>query len=58
MAVTSRLRREGADALRKAGQDGESEVASKISRKQLKEHTGTESKGGSNFERNHSQCPF
>jgi hypothetical protein len=57
MAVTSRLRREGADALRKAGEDGESEVASKISRKQLKEHTSTESKGGSNFERNHSHVP-
>jgi hypothetical protein len=53
MAVTSRVRREQADALRKASEDGESEIASKISRKQLKEHTGTENKGSSNFERNH-----
>ena len=53
MAVTSRVRREEADALRKASDDGESEIASKISRKQLKEHTGTENKGSSNFERNH-----
>jgi hypothetical protein len=52
MPVTSRVRREEADALRKASEDGESEIASKISRKQLEEHTGTENKG-SNFERNH-----
>jgi len=52
MTVTSRVRREEADALRKASEDGESEIASKISRKQLEEHTGTENKG-SNFERNH-----
>jgi hypothetical protein len=43
---------EEADALRKASEDGESEIASKISRKQVEEHTGTENKG-SNFERNH-----
>ena len=52
MPVTSRARYEEADALRKASEDGESEIASKISRKQLEEHTGTENKG-SNFERNH-----
>jgi hypothetical protein len=52
MPVTSRVRCEEADALRKASEDGESEIASKISRKQLEEHTGTENKG-SNFERNH-----
>jgi hypothetical protein len=52
MPVTSRARCEEADALRKASEDGESEIASKISRKQLEEHTGTENKGG-NFERNH-----
>jgi hypothetical protein len=53
MAVASRVRREETDALRKASEDGESEIASKISRKQLEEHTGTENKGSSNFERNH-----
>jgi hypothetical protein len=52
MPVTSRVRREEADALRKASEDRESEIASKISRKQHEEHTGTENKG-SNFERNH-----
>ena len=52
MAVASRVRREEADALRKASENSESEIASKISRKQLEEHTRTGNKG-SNFERNH-----
>jgi Cdc6-like AAA superfamily ATPase len=51
MAVTSRVRKE-ADALRKASENGESEIAAKISRKQHEEHTSTENMG-SNFERNH-----
>jgi hypothetical protein len=53
MALISRVRREKADALGKASEDSEREIASKISRRQLKEHTGTESKGSSNFEPDH-----
>jgi hypothetical protein len=47
-----------ADALRKASEDGESEIASKISREQLEEHTGADNKGSSNFERNHFRKPL
>jgi hypothetical protein len=51
-AVTSRVRREEADALRKVSDDGESEIGSKISRKELEEHPGTDNHR-SNFEDNH-----